>query len=68
MGTKYTADELNAMGSDDLSRIILKQQDDLSRLNDNYEKLLEQLRVATQIRFGRHSEKLEVIDGQIISF
>ena len=38
MGTKYTADELNAMGSDDLSRIILKQQDDLSRLNDNYEK------------------------------
>lgn len=68
MGTKYTADELNTMESDDLSRIILKQQDELSRLNDNYEKLLEQLRVATQVRFGRHSEKIEVIDGQISLF
>ena len=37
----HMADELNTMASEDLSRIILKQQEQLSRMAYNYEKLLE---------------------------
>ena len=44
------------------------QQEQLSRLAGDYEKLLEQLRIASQARFGRRSEKLDVIDGQMSLF
>lgn len=68
MGKQYTADELKKMESGDLSRIVLMQQEQLSRLAGDYEKLLEQLRIASQARFGRRSEKLDVIDGQMSLF
>ena len=68
MDKRYTADELNTMASEDLYRIILKQQEQLSHMADNYEKLLEQLRIATQTRFGRRTEKLDAIDGQLSLF
>lgn len=68
MGKQYTADEVNAMANSDLVRIVLAQQDQLNRMNENYEKLLEQLRIATQTRYGRRSEKLSVIDGQMSLF
>lgn len=68
MGKQYTVDELKKMESGDLSRIVLMQQEQLSRLAGDYEKLLEQLRIASQARFGRRSEKLDVIDGQMSLF
>lgn len=68
MGKQYTADELKKMESGDLSRIILMQQEQISRMAGDYEKLMEQLRIASQARFGRHSEKLDVIDGQMSLF
>ena len=68
MGKQYTADELKKMESGDLSRIILMQQEQISRMAGDYEKLMEQLRIASQARFGRRPEKLDVIDGQMSLF
>ena len=68
MGKQYTVNELNNLDVSELSRIILAQQDQIQNMNSNYEKLLEQFRIANQNRFGRHSEKLDVIDGQLSLF
>ena len=37
-------------------------------LNANYEKLIEQIRIANQNRFGRQAEKLDVIECQLSLF
>ena len=63
MSKTYTAEELNTLSSQEMSQIILSQQEQIKSLNDNFERLIEQLRIANQQRFGRHSEKLDVIDG-----
>ena len=68
MSRQYTADELNKMTSNELSAIILAQQAQLQTLNDNIEKLIEQVRIANQNRFGRKTEKLDQIDGQLSLF
>ena len=64
----FTQEELKGLNEAELSRIVLAQQEQINTLQTNYEKLIEQLRIATQNRFGRHSEKLEVIDGQLSLF
>ncbi len=43
-------------------------QDRLDRLEHNYENLVEQIRLANQQRFGRHTEKLDDIAGQLSFF
>ena len=68
MSKKYTTDELNTLDTNQLMQIILLQQEQIKALNENFERVLEQLRVANQNRFGRHSEKLDVIDGQMSIF
>ena len=68
MSKKYTADELKKMSSKEKDLIILSLQDSIDELNENLEKLIEQIRIANQQRFGRHSEKMEVIDGQLSIF
>ena len=68
MATKYTMDQLKNMSSDAKDLLILSMQDQLEILNENIEKLIEQIRIANQYRFGRHSEKLSVIDGQLSIF
>lgn len=68
MSKKYTAEELKKMTSEEKDLIILSLQDSIDRLNENFEKLIEQIRIANQQRFGRHSEKMEVIDGQLNIF
>ena len=68
MTVKYTADQLNTLDEKELSRIVLAQQEQIKSLNESYEKLLEQFRIANQTRFGRRSEKLDVIDGQLSLF
>ena len=65
---KYTAEELKAMDPAVLAGIILVLQDQIEALNANFEKLIEQMRIANQNRFGRHTEKLDVIDGQLSLF
>lgn len=65
MAKKYTVDELNTLSADSLKIIILSMQDQLEQLNQNMERLIEQMAAANNQRFGRSSEKLEVIDGQL---
>ena len=63
MTVKYTADQLNTLDEKELSSIVLAQQEQIQSLNESYERLLEQFRIANQARFGRHSEKIDAIDG-----
>ena len=64
----YTADELNNAEKDELVRIVLSLQENTARMMENQELIMEQLAVLRQQRFGRHSEKMDVIDGQMSLF
>lgn len=68
MATKYTLEELNTMSPDAKDLLIISLQDQIERLNDNLEKLIEQVRLADQYRFGRRTEKLSQIEGQMSMF
>lgn len=63
MEKKYTADELNNCSKETLITILLSMQDQAERLNQNMERLIEQIAVSNQEKFGRKSEKLEVMKG-----
>ena len=65
---RYTKEELQELSPEALVLLVLSQQEQLSRLNDNIETLIEQIRIANQNRFGRKSEKLDAIDGQMSLF
>ena len=68
MGSRYTENDLMKMDQKELCFIVLSLQDQIHTLNENFENLVEQLRIANQHRFGRSSEKLDVIDGQLSLF
>lgn len=65
---KHTLNELNSMSREELVTIILSMQGQLDVLNENIEKLIEQVRIANSYRFGRHTETLKSIDGQMSFF
>ena len=64
----YTADELNNASRDELIGIIASLQETVVRMAENQDLILEQVALLRQQRFGRHSEKMDVIDGQISLF
>ncbi|MBQ0146628.1 MAG: IS66 family transposase, partial [Lachnospiraceae bacterium] len=64
MATIYTREELNSMSKETLIEIILSMRDQLEDLNKNFTVLTEQLKVLTQHRFGRSTEKLQT-EGQL---
>ena len=68
MSQKHTLDELNNLSREELITMVLTMQGQLDTLNDNIEKLIEQVRLANSYRFGKHSEKLSVIEGQMSFF
>jgi hypothetical protein len=68
MCKKFTPDELNTLDIESKDGIIYQMQDRLDKLEQDYENLMEQVRLANQQRFGRQSEKLEAITGQISFF
>lgn len=68
MGNKHTLGELNNLSREELITIILGMQGQLDALNENIEKLIEQVRLANQHRFGRHTETMESIEGQLSFF
>lgn len=68
MAKKYTPDELNDLSRQELILLVTSMQDQMEQLNANMEKLIEQISIANQQRFGRHSERLDVIDGQLDLF
>lgn len=45
--------------------VILSMQDQISQLNTNMERLIEQIADANNKRYGRSSEKLDVIAGRL---
>ena len=68
MSQKHTLDKLNSMNREELITIILTMQGQLDALNENIEKLIEQVRIANQNRFGRSTETMESMDGQLSFF
>ena len=68
MCKKFTPDELNEMDHETKNDVIYQIQDRLDRLEQNYENLVEQVRLANQQRFGRQTEKLDDIAGQLSFF
>lgn len=62
---KYTEEELNNLSKEMLITLLLSMQVQMEQLNNNFEKLVEQLAVLNHQRYGRSSEKLEVLDGQM---
>ena len=68
MCRKFTPDELNTMDHETKNDVICQMQDRLDKLEHDYENLMEQIRLANQQRFGRQTEKLEDIAGQLSFF
>ena len=62
---KYTEEQLNTCSKEMLITLLLSMQDQMEQLNKNFEKLVEQLATTNNQRYGRSSEKLSVIDGQL---
>ena len=65
---QLTEQELNEYGKKHLVQLVLSQQEQLARLNDNLERLIEQFNVLQQNRFGRKTERLDQIEGQLSFF
>lgn len=65
MAKIYSPEELNNLGKDTLIAMILSMQDQVSQLNANMERLIEQIADANNKRYGRSSEKLDTIAGQL---
>ena len=61
MAKVYTKEELNSFSRETLMAVILSMQDQISQLNTNMERLIEQIADANNKRYGRSSEKLETI-------
>ncbi len=68
MANKHTLEELNNCSREELITIVLMMQGQLDALNENLEKLIEQVRIANNYRFGRQTETLKSIEGQLSFF
>ena len=68
MCQKFTPDELNIMDHETKNEVIYQMQNRLDKLETDYENLMEQICLANQQRFGRRTEKLEDIAGQLSFF
>lgn len=68
MAGKHTLEELNHCSREELITIVLMMQGQLDALNENIERLIEQIRIANNYRFGKHTETLDSIDGQLSFF
>ena len=64
----YTKEELNQLDKDTLIMLLLSFQDQLQQMNETLNRLTEQIAAASQYRFGRRSEKLNDVDGQLTIF
>ncbi|MDE6924867.1 MAG: IS66 family transposase [Acetatifactor sp.] len=68
MSGKHTLEELNQLSREELVTVILTMQGQLDALNENIERLIEQVRLASQHRFGRKTETMQSIEGQLSFF
>lgn len=63
MAKKHTLEELSNCSKEELITLVLMMQGQLEALNENIEKLIEQVRLANSYRFGKHTETLNSVDG-----
>ena len=68
MSQKHTLTELNNLSHKELVTLVLTMQGQLDSLKESIEALIEQVRIANQHRFGRHTETMASIEGQISFF
>ncbi len=68
MGRNYTKEDLDGYSKEMLITLFLSMQEQVEQVNQNMERLIEQIACAKQQRYGRHSEKLSVIEGQLNLF
>ena len=68
MAHKYTDEELNELGPKAVIALFLSMQDQMERMNENMEALIEQIRISNQRQFGRKTEQLDQITGQMSLF
>ena len=68
MAGKHTLEELNQCSREELITMVLMMQGQLDTLNENIEKLIEQVRIANSYRFGKRTETLKSIEGQLSFF
>ena len=68
MSNLYAEEELNKCSKQELITINLALQTQVEKLNENLESLIEQLRIANAQRFGRKTERLSEIAGQLSFF
>lgn len=65
MSKIYSPEELNSFSMETLMAVILSMQDQLNLRNTNTERLIRQIADVNNKRYGRFSEKLDVIAGQL---
>lgn len=65
MDNKLTSEKLNALSKEALVLMILSMQDQLTQLNSKMDSLMEQISVSNNYRFGRRTEKLDQVVGQV---
>ena len=65
MAEIFSRDELNQCSKEVLITLFLNLQEQMIEMNGKLDRLAEQLAVAQNHRYGRKSEKLDVIDGQL---
>lgn len=68
MEKTYTIAELNRYSREELMTMILMMQGQMSKMNENLEHLIEQLRIANSRMYGRKTETIDSIDGQLSFF
>lgn len=68
MCRKFTREELDTMDHASKDQAIFLIQEKLDKLEKDYEVLIEQIRLANQQRFGRQTETLDQVTGQMSFF
>ena len=65
MCRKFTPEELNTMDIRQKDDVIFQMQDRLDKLEQDYERLVEQIRIANAQKFGQSRENLNDLVGQL---
>lgn len=65
---KLSPEQLEGFSKEQIISMYVSLQDQMEMLNKNMEARTEQIRIASAHRFGRKTEKLDQIEGQMSLF
>lgn len=63
--TKFTSGQLKSLGIDTVASMYIDLQNQMEQMNKNMEAMAEQLRLLNQRLYGRKTEKMDQIPGQL---